>query len=563
MRAVLTPAQPEKQRSTDPVHESLETIVFVVFLVVLLKAFVAEAFVIPTGSMATTLLGYNRPAACDRCGWNFSVNASDETELGHRRSGPITKAMCPHCGHVLDLKPNGGPDGGDKVLVFKPAYDIAAPQRFNVIVFKYPGDPSNPMRRGPQEDFVAKNYIKRLWGLPGEKLAILYGDVYLRGQGDDGQGLQILRKPPAQQIEMRRIVYHNDYQRGDLRGIVPPRWADEERQPGWSATNDGKDFAIKPSEQMSWLRYRHLYHSQTDELLAKLQDLQARRATERNSAPNLDDDIKQTAQQLSAARLITDTVGYNTFKADDQGFWQPQSWNWVRDLMVECEVTVDQAAGGLTLELVSGVDQHQAAFNLATGECTLRIIRAGKPLVEQKAATTMKKAGRFHLRFGNFDERLTLWVDGRLPFGDGLEYPGQTEEQRGPCVADLRPASIGAQNASLHIQHLQIWRDIYYTRQTSSRGMSELADVVNDAKISLTEEELKQFKRSSEVPAKWQAYHHHQPEFYEVKPGEYFALGDNSTFSSDSRDWGGVPERLLLGKAVFVYWPILRFGPIW
>ncbi len=42
--------------------------------------------------------------------------------------------------------------------------------------------------------------------------------------------------------------------------------------------------------------------------------------------------------------------------------------------------------------------------------------------------------------------------------------------------------------------------------------------------------------------------------------GEYFALGDNSYHSSDSRDWGVVPEKNLMGRGVFVYWP---FGRHW
>lgn len=46
--------------------------------------------------------------------------------------------------------------------------------------------------------------------------------------------------------------------------------------------------------------------------------------------------------------------------------------------------------------------------------------------------------------------------------------------------------------------------------------------------------------------------------------GEYFALGDNTTNSRDSRYWGTVPERNLLGPACLVYWPFLspRFGAI-
>ncbi|HEY3899451.1 MAG TPA: signal peptidase I [Chthoniobacter sp.] len=47
---------------------------------------------------------------------------------------------------------------------------------------------------------------------------------------------------------------------------------------------------------------------------------------------------------------------------------------------------------------------------------------------------------------------------------------------------------------------------------------------------------------------------------YTVPPKHYFAMGDNSYHSSDSRDWGPVPERNIMGRGVFVYWP---FGPHW
>ena len=35
----------------------------------------------------------------------------------------------------------------------------------------------------------------------------------------------------------------------------------------------------------------------------------------------------------------------------------------------------------------------------------------------------------------------------------------------------------------------------------------------------------------------------------------YFALGDNSYHSSDSRDWGTVPQQNIMGRGLFVYWP--------
>ncbi len=40
-----------------------------------------------------------------------------------------------------------------------------------------------------------------------------------------------------------------------------------------------------------------------------------------------------------------------------------------------------------------------------------------------------------------------------------------------------------------------------------------------------------------------------------LRPGEYWALGDNSANSSDSRNWGVVPEENIVGRAAFVYYP--------
>ncbi len=47
-----------------------------------------------------------------------------------------------------------------------------------------------------------------------------------------------------------------------------------------------------------------------------------------------------------------------------------------------------------------------------------------------------------------------------------------------------------------------------------------------------------------------------------VPPGHYFMLGDNSGSSQDSRYWGFVPRRSIIGKAITVFWPIKRIGLI-
>ena len=48
----------------------------------------------------------------------------------------------------------------------------------------------------------------------------------------------------------------------------------------------------------------------------------------------------------------------------------------------------------------------------------------------------------------------------------------------------------------------------------------------------------------------------------EVPPEMYFVLGDNSASSRDSRYWGFVPKRYLIGKAVLIFWPPYRCRPV-
>jgi len=703
---LFRPKQPQardKRREPhrgDSLREVVETIVFVVVLVLMLKAFVAEAFVIPTGSMATSLLGYHRHARCGKCGCQFPVNASsDAEEFRWWQTGPASYAVCPNCRNIQEL--GSTIDGGDKVLVLKPQYDFSSPSRLDVIVFKFPGKVSLDGHRdgGPQENFSAKNYIKRLWGLPGEKLSIWLGDLYLATGGRDGKPVEreIIRKPPGKLLRMRRPVSDYDLQPSDLENTLPPLWADEAAGEGWKPGSTTGTLVLEPSTDERRLSFRNYLrppplpagalrrigsalrsmantlgdaererYQGTDLVLRSLRSIEsdlmaldsltlmptsAKTQEFRAQLARLEKQLKDTEEGLVVLRkgegrgenplgstfnpretirldigaalqaltelgeqwkaslessqqpqLVTDFLGYNALisSSDPSGYYYPRELgsghepHWVKDLMLDCEVEITQPGGTLTVELNAGVDRHRARFDLTSGECTLEAVRysddpQGKVIATKSAPTAMRGAGRHKLQFANFDDRLTLWIDGQLVFGDGLDYPGPPPEERGPRVGDVKPISILGKNAGLAVRKLQVYRDIYYTR-SARNDPPEYEDLrfLDRSALSMANFLGLPANDQNRSPAgrveRWDGFGRQRPWYYPMGtkqefgrevldpelpngpvlgPDEFFALGDNSTRSSDSREWGNVPERLLLGKAVFVYWPLNRFGIIW
>jgi signal peptidase I len=513
----------------DGLREIVETVVFVVVLVLLLKSFVAEAFVIPTGSMAETLYGYQKMVTCPKCQFEFPVNCSNEVDPQHGPPTPVTGCMCPLCHYHINFHDEGmNPSwsSGDRVLVAKFLYDLNlfglnGPHRGDVVVFKYP--------REPQSRYTPLNYIKRLVGLSGETIAIYYGKLYVyRGlKYDDSQvkpqdlweaqymhkddpeavrlfkngAFEIIRKTPAEFLAMRRPVYINDNQAKDLIGKVPPRWFPEGNIDVWELDKRDEPRSFQhlggQGEGVNWLRYRHYI------------------ATDASRS--------QYRQQL-----ITDIMGYNT--------WEPHplpAENWVGDLILECVVDVDQTDGELRLELSKGIDRFQARWDLATGQCTIFRITDGREEKLDSRDTPLKKKGKYRLRFANVDERLTVWVDSSMPFGDGVVY--SPPRQRGPTDNDMEPASIGVRGGGVTFSKLKLWRDTYYTT-LEPLHMARNVD----------------FSRSAD----WEALRNLEPDTYYVQPGHYLCLGDNSPESSDGRSWGLVPQRLLLGRALLIYFPL-------
>jgi signal peptidase I len=50
------------------------------------------------------------------------------------------------------------------------------------------------------------------------------------------------------------------------------------------------------------------------------------------------------------------------------------------------------------------------------------------------------------------------------------------------------------------------------------------------------------------------------PNTVTIPPGHYFMMGDNRGASDDSRFWGPVPRKWIIGKAFLTYWPPKRVG---
>ena len=224
----------------------------------------------------------------------------------------------------------------------------------------------------------------------------------------------------------------------------------------------------------------------------------------------------------------------------------------------------------MRLELIKSGLSNRCEIDLATGEA--RLFHGTTAL--GPASDRIARPGTYELTFANVDDRLTLWVDGALPFGDGRTYdshPGYvaTDRGRSRTGADRRPACRGRS------RHLVLKRDVYYTLDPSETDYANL-----DAACAVR---FLRPVRAALRPERFSRLAHHPPRDYPIAPGHYLMLGDNSPWSRDGRAWGRadqidpdlpghgwddsgrasweVPEALLVGKAFCVYWPHPK--PVW
>jgi signal peptidase I len=52
------------------------------------------------------------------------------------------------------------------------------------------------------------------------------------------------------------------------------------------------------------------------------------------------------------------------------------------------------------------------------------------------------------------------------------------------------------------------------------------------------------------------------PDEITIPDGHYFMMGDNRGASADSREWGPIPEKWMIGKAFVTYWPPGKIGTL-
>ncbi len=228
------PIPVEAGRAEGVRRQTAEFLVLLGIGILLLRTFAAEAYVVPTGSMAPTLLGFHRELTCPDCQFAFVIGMDEEGRTG--------RPVCPNCGkddlgRVAAVECNG-----DRLLVQKFLFDFRRPGRWEVAVFHSPAEPDQA-------------YVKRVVGLPGEAVQIVDGDVLIDGR--------IARKSLREQRAMRILLYDNDFLPIDSDRF--PRWTfrgDRYRRAvksGWRT--DGARFVhdrtATSDDREDWLEYRH------------------------------------------------------------------------------------------------------------------------------------------------------------------------------------------------------------------------------------------------------------------------------------------------------------------
>jgi signal peptidase I len=559
--------------------ETFESIVVAFILAFVFRAFILEAYVIPTGSMAATLYGEHTTHTCTDCGYQYAYGQGRGQDNKILSVPP--RSMCPNCGWLDDTIPEeyAPPEGGDRILVLKWPFDIGGrllgPHRWDVTVFKDPADGTT-------------NFIKRLVGCPNEVLEIIDGDIYTApDDAVDPEAVTLLDR--IRMLQYRRVEIQRDE---DARGIETHAMAVERAEiareiealrerllplldkclhverklPGaaraqrslWFDVYD-HDFLPPPSRGVGWKPLLSSGESGWDTSGRAIRFAGRERGTE-------------TIRLVG--RPSSDFYAYNINGSNRH------VGGVVGDRRLRCVLTPLAGDGRFSMRLTKYWDAFSAVFDVGLGNVTLS--RTYDP-PDRTARTTEVGRRTLALPLGvpvsveliNVDYRVSVVVNGE-------EVLATDDDAYAPNLAWLRsrprhvPGDVGgaswepraefdAERLDLELEHVAVDRDVYYTNAPVDLSPVSQRAPGRGNPFSGSRE-LGNGGLGGPVPG-WGT--ENNP--IHLRDKEYFMCGDNSPQSKDSRMWweigphleargsdyqlGTVPEDQLLGRAFFVYWP--------
>ncbi len=417
-----------KDRATE-IANTLEWLITAFILAFVFRAFVMEAFRIPTGSMADTLKGAHFRLRCQQCGYEYNYGFIPERHNMPPDSIPRVPirpfySRCPSCGYY---QPTGGPmhvANGDRILVLKCVYQFFEPKRWDTIVFKNPTEPSI-------------NYIKRLVGCPEEKIEIIDGDIYIDGE--------ISRKPPKVQEELWMPVYDNDYQ------------------------------PVRPQEG---LFNGHAWQQPFKNF--------------KNSEWVLDNKDKPTLFYLDSSddqihSFFYDTSAGNDFRAtyaydDIEGY---NGMPYCSDLMVRFYANAEKPQGHIGITMSKYKNDYRAKVDFA-GEMAITKTSEGKEtILNSKLIETVAINKPTLVKFANVDHKLIFQFGGNKIIHD----LGRGPDDAGPRKTDIQPQVKVFGSGKLTLLHIAIFRDIHYTAKKYA-GSNEIGRATEGNPFTLKKNEF-------------------------------------------------------------------------
>ncbi len=549
-------ADPDPQDTGSSIKETVISLTISFVFAFVFRGFIVEAFVIPTGSMAPTLMGAHMRFAAPETGYVWPVGPwetlpDNQTAVPLQGSKNPIKVNDPMSGNQL-----GGNTGlrnvpataGDRIFVLKYLKGVIDPKRWDVIVFRNPGRPET-------------NFIKRLICLPGEQGAFVDGDLFTRVAENGGEhdvappqvypaaadswnnpDWTIQRKTELAQKSVWQLVFDSFY--APAMGNQKQPWAGKETAWDFSA---GSTYTLK-TEAPATLEWDHTNWPILDTYPYNQGRVQ-------NIGELFD-------RRPDATKVLTDLrlMGYSVFPVSDLRLSAniiPQKSNMdFAGLVIarghEFRIRIEKGTRGV-------VEMRPV------GETDWKVLNQGELSSPLQAGMVR------NIEFWHVDQSLALYIDGKREVY--AEYNWLPIERLANATT-LKPAEVAGFDAN----HLPVLYDqANYKRPQARFEFSGSTCTLHH--VSMSRDLHYQAAVYNRVNGDTQLGHSRAGmaaaatsplSTITLNSHEYFCCGDNSPQSSDCRLWdvpdpwvanrvnpqfGVVDERLVIGKAFIVYLP--------